>query len=88
VGQGNAKDLAAKEADVIYDECGKAGLIDDVCPSVDGCSAGDFGPDDEDQSDIVNPAIHAVQEVVSKLRTVWKAHEEGNYRQHGNDNRA
>jgi hypothetical protein len=51
VRQGDPKDLATEEADVVYDECGKAGLLDDISPSIHGGSARDLGPHHEDQSD-------------------------------------
>ena len=73
--QDNAKKLAAEETKVVQAEGNDSSLIDDIAPAVYRSSACDFGPDHEDKSNVVDPSVDTVQQIVTKLSAVWQAHE-------------
>ena len=66
----DAEDLASEEPDVVNDKGRQTGLIDDIFPSVYGRGTGYFAPNNEDQSNIVDPAIDTIEEIVTKLCTI------------------
>lgn len=88
MGDRDTDDLPTEVGEVVNDESPKAGLVNDVGPAVDGACADDLGPDDEDEADIVYPAVDAVEEVEAKLGAVWETHEEGNDGENCHDYRA
>jgi hypothetical protein len=83
----DTEDLASKETYIIHDKSRQSGLFDNVSPAVHSCGTGDFGPDNEDQGDIVDPSVDSVEEVVAEFSAVWKAHEKTDYGEDSDDYR-
>lgn len=81
-------DLPTDVAEVINQKGRQTRLGDNVLPTVDGGGADDLGPDDEDESDVVDPAVDAVEQVVAKLGAVGQTHEERHDGQEGHDDGA
>jgi hypothetical protein len=48
-------------------------LINNVSPAIHSGSAGHFAPDDKDQCNVVDPAINAVEQIISELGAIWQA---------------
>lgn len=76
MGHSDTDDLTAKVCKIVQNETPKAGLVDNIGPAVDGACADDLGPDDEDETDVVDPAVNAVEEVEAELCAVGETHEE------------
>ena len=68
--QKNAKKLTAKEPEVVQAKGYNASLINDIAPAVHRGGTCDLCPNHEDKSDIVDPSVYAVKEVVAKFRAV------------------
>ena len=60
----------AKVPEVVDDERGETDLAYDVLPAVDSCRSNTLCEHDENQSHIVGPRVHALQEIVAKLCAV------------------
>ena len=68
--QKNAKKLTAEETEVVQAKGYNASLISNIAPAVHGGGTRDLCPNHEDKSDVVDPSVYAVEEVVAKFRAV------------------
>lgn len=68
--QKNAKKLTAEESEVIQAEGYNASLVSDIAPAVHRGGTRDLCPNHKDESDIVDPSVYAVKEVVPKFCAV------------------
>jgi hypothetical protein len=54
-------ELSAEVSRIVHRKGGRAGLVDDIRVPVDAGGGDAFGPDDEDEHDVVDPPVDAVQ---------------------------
>ena len=68
----NTEDLPEEIPAIPHDEGRLAALHDHILVAIDSSRAGELRPDDEDESQVVDPAVHAIEQIIPKLRAVHK----------------
>ena len=68
--QHNTEELATEESNVIDGERKNTRLVNNVAPAVYCSCTRDFGPDDKDEGNVVDPSIDTVEQVIAELGAV------------------